>query len=196
MDSGSAYIFTLDSVNNVWTETAKLLPSDGAAEKDYFGHSVSIYDTRAIIGAIGKDDWLGSAYIFTLDSANNGWTETAKLLPSDGAADDYFGFSVSIYDTHAIIGANGNDDQGNSSGSAYIFTLDSVNNPWTETAKLLPSDGAAEKDYFGHSVSIYDTRAIIGAIGKDDWLGSAYIFTLDSVNNVWTETAKLLPSDG
>eukprot|EP01084_Bolivina_argentea_P120455 213518_1 len=87
-----------------------------------------------------------------------------KILPSDGAANDNFGnYQVSIdgttYSTHAIVGAVNNDDQGTNSGSAYIFTLDSVNNAWTETAKLLPSDGAAY-DLFGIAVSIYGTHAI------------------------------------
>eukprot|EP01084_Bolivina_argentea_P067764 123348_1 len=180
-------------------ETAKLLPGDGATA-DYFGYSVSLYGSTAIVGAYQNDDQginSGSAYIFTLDSLNNAWTETAKLLPSDGAAGDYFGQSVSIYGSTAIVGAIYNDDQGTDSGSAYIFTLDSLNNAWTETAKLLPGDGATA-DYFGYSVSLYGSTAIVGAYQNDDQginSGSAYIFTLDSLNNAWTETAKLLPSD-
>jgi hypothetical protein len=47
--------------------------------------------------------------------------EMAKLLASDGAHSDYFGYSVAIDGNLAIIGAPGDDDNGSNSGSAYIF---------------------------------------------------------------------------
>ena len=49
--------------------------------------------------------------------------EQAKLRASDGAAYDYFGYSVAISGdgSTAVIGAYGDDDRGGDSGSAYIF---------------------------------------------------------------------------
>ena len=44
-----------------------------------------------------------------------------KLRASGGAADDYFGCSVSISGNKAIVGASGDDDNDNNSGSAYIL---------------------------------------------------------------------------
>jgi len=190
--SGSAYIFKRDGT--AWTEQAKLLASDGAAD-DRFGRSVSISGDYAIIGAHYDDDngeHSGSAYVF--NRSGSAWTEQAKLLASDGAASDYFGHSVSIDGEYAIVGAFGDDDNGEHSGSAYIFKRDGT--AWTEQAKLLASDGAAD-DLFGHSVSISGDYAIIGAYYDDDngdWSGSAYIFKRDGT--AWTEQAKLLASDG
>jgi PKD repeat protein len=46
-----------------------------------------------------------------------------KILPLDGDAYDYFGHSVSISGNYAIVGAYGDDDNGNHSGSAYIFNF-------------------------------------------------------------------------
>ncbi len=80
--------------------------------------------------------------------------ETIKLLPSDGAAYDYFGFSVAVSGTTALVGAYFDDDNGSSSGSAYLFDTTTG----TQLAKLLPSDGAAD-DYFGYSVSVSGTTA-------------------------------------
>ena len=37
---------------------------------------------------------------------------------------DYFGYSVSISGDYAIVGAYGDDDNGNISGSAYIYKKD------------------------------------------------------------------------
>ena len=50
------------------------------------------------------------------------WAEQDKMTASDGAAFDGFGISVSISSGGvAIVGANGDDDNGDLSGSAYIF---------------------------------------------------------------------------
>ncbi|NIQ88106.1 MAG: hypothetical protein GWN93_03075, partial [Deltaproteobacteria bacterium] len=70
---------------------------------------------------------------------------------SDGAAEDYFGTSVSISGDVALVGADGNDDKGDDSGSAYVFRWNGSS--WVEEQKLLASDGAAY-DWFGESVSI------------------------------------------
>jgi hypothetical protein len=179
--SGSAYLF--DTVTGL--QIAKLLPSDGAAY-DRFGISVSISGTTAIVGADDTGSQSGSAYLF--DTVTG--LQIAKLLPSDGAAGDSFGSSVSISGATAIVGAWGDDDNGTSSGSAYLF--DTVTG--LQLAKLLPSDGAAN-DFFGTSLSISGTTAIVGASGDDDngaGSGSAYLF--DTVTGL--QIAKLLPSDG
>ncbi|MCK9517392.1 MAG: FG-GAP repeat protein, partial [Ottowia sp.] len=121
-----------------------------------------------------------------------------KLVPSDGAASDRFGYSVAISaDGYtAIVGSFLDDDKGGNSGSAYVFIRSG--STWTEQAKLLASDGAAD-DNFGHSVAISGdgNTAIVGAPYDDDkgsTSGSAYIFTRSG--STWIEQAKLVPSDG
>ena len=67
------------------------------------------------------DGGRGSAYIFTRSGST--WTQQAKIVASDGANNDYFGYSVSISSDGktAIVGAYGDDDRGTDAGSAYIF---------------------------------------------------------------------------
>ena len=101
--------------------------------------------------------------------------EQQKITASDGASDDYFGYSVSISGDTAIVGAYGNDDKGSYSGSAYVFVRSGTT--WTEQQKLTASDGAAY-DIFGESVSISGDTAIVGARHDDDKgssSGSAYL---------------------
>ncbi|CCQ48707.1 Long-chain-fatty-acid--CoA ligase [Crocosphaera watsonii WH 8502] len=50
-----------------------------------------------------------------------------KLLASDGAADDQFGLSVSLSGNRALVGSRFDDDNGNNSGSAYIFDVTTGN---------------------------------------------------------------------
>jgi len=122
-------------------------------------------------------------------------TEAAKLLASDGAAGDAFGALVSISGDRAVIGAIGDDDNGNTSGSAYVFVRDGAGT-WSQAAKRLASDGAAGDD-FGVTVSISDNRAVIGAFGDGEngsASGSAYVFERDGTGT-WIQAAKLLASD-
>ena len=197
-DSGSAYIFTKQT-NGSYTQTGKLVASDGAAS-DFFGWSVSISGDGnvALVGAFYDDD-KGSTHIFT-KQANGSYVQTSKLVPGDGAYGDRFGFSVSISGDGnvALVGANMDDDKGNNSGSAYIFTKQ-ANGSYVQTSKLVPSDGA-DGDYFGYSVSISNDGnvALVGASEDDDKgssSGSAYIFTKQA-DGAYTQTSKLVASDG
>jgi hypothetical protein len=62
--------------------------------------------------------------------------QEAKLVASDGAYNDKFGSSVALDGNTAIIGAFLDDDNGENSGSAYVFTR--KYGEWTQRAKLLP----------------------------------------------------------
>ena len=186
---GSAYMF--HRIGTTWTEQVKLIPSDGAPY-DAFGSSVYISGDYAVIGAYGNDDngfRSGSAYIF--HRIGTIWSEQIKLTASDGEVNDRFGSSVSIAGDYSVIGAYGDDDNGSSSGSTYIFHRIGTN--WSEQIKLTASDGEAN-DRFGSSVSIAGDYAIIGASGDDSWSGSAYIFNRDG--NIWYEQTKITASDG
>ena len=171
----------------------KLLPGDGSDE-DLFGCSVSISGDYAIIGAFKDDDngnESGSAYIFRKDGSN--WIEEDKITASDGATGDRFGMFVSISGNYAIVGSPCDDDNGDQSGSAYIFRRDGGN--WIEEDKVTVSDGAAG-DFFG-TVSISEEYAIVGSSGDDDngnESGSAYIIRRDGGN--WIEEQKIIASDG
>ena len=201
--SGSAYVYVRQSA--AWSQVAKLTASDGVARDD-FGLSVAVDGDTVVVGAIGDDDNgsnSGSAYVFTKPAA--GWTTTstaAKLTASDGAAGDYFGVSVAVYGDTVVVGAGWDDDKGEDSGSAYVFTKPGAG--WTTTssfaAKLTASDGAAG-DKFGRSVAVNGNTVVVGARGDSDngWdAGSAYVFTKPVAD--WTTTsnfaAKLTASDG
>ena len=185
-DSGSAYVFVRDSSS--WTQHTKLLPSDGGGN-EYFGSSVSVDNDTIVIGA-ELHDWIGSAYVFVRDGGV--WTQQAKLLPSDGAYADYFGISVAVNGDTAVIGADWDDDNGDKSGSAYVFVRDG--STWTQQAKLLPSDGFRSA-YFGYSVAISGDTAVIGAYqdAHNNSSGAAYVFVRDG--GTWIEQATLRPDD-
>jgi len=58
-----------------------------------------------------------------------------------------FGYSVSIDGDTVVVGAQTDDDEGDNSGSAYVFTRDTAGDlasGWTQVAKLTTDDGAAK----------------------------------------------------
>ncbi|MCH7720671.1 MAG: FG-GAP repeat protein, partial [Planctomycetes bacterium] len=193
-DSGSAYIYRFDG--REWIEEAKLLASDGA-EDDLFGASVALDAHRVFVGALGDDDngsGSGSAYVYRFDGTD--WIEEGKLLASDGVNGDHFGLPVAVSGDVVVVGASFVDDNGENSGSAYVFRFEPDESRWVEEAKLLASDGASD-DYFGNPVRISGDVAIVGAFADDDNgddSGSAYVFRFDGTG--WIEEAKLLASDG
>jgi hypothetical protein len=190
-NSGSAYVYRFDGAE--WVEEAELHPSDGAAQ-DWFGWYVDIWDDTVVVG-VGRDDDhgenSGSVYVFRYDGAT--WIEEAKLLASDGAAHDVFGKAVVVEGDVIIVGAPDDGDNGDYSGSAYVFQFNG--SEWVEEAKLLPSDGK-EDDHFGWDVAVHgDTAVITAAFGSNDdgSRGSAYVFRFDG--SEWVEEAELLASD-
>jgi hypothetical protein len=183
------------STGGFWTEGQKLVASDGQMG-DNFGYTLDFEGDTAIIGSYEDDDngaASGSAYVFTRSGTT--WTQQQKLLPSDGAAGDEFGWGADLDGDTVIITALMNDNEnGIEAGAAYVFIRNG--NIWTQQAKLIASDGQ-EKDHFGYSLALLGDTAFIGANWDDDMgdgSGSMYVFTRNGTT--WTQQQKLLASDG
>ncbi|APR82774.1 Fibronectin type III domain protein [Minicystis rosea] len=122
--------------------------------------------------------------------------QQAELVPSDGAVDNGFGWSVSVSGNTAVVGAPFDDnDNGVDAGAAYVFVR--TGNTWSPQAKLLADDGGAN-DQLGFSVSVSGNTAVVGAPGDNnengDLAGSAYVFV--RTGHTWSQRVKLLPQDG
>ncbi len=190
---GAVYLYQHNGTG--WVEAFRLTSSDGA-EHDSFGYSVDRSGDTIVASASSDDDLgqdSGSAYIFESDGES--WNET-KILAPDGASSDHFGRSVAIDGDIALIGADGDDDFGSGSGSAYVFRR--YGSGWAFEQKLLAED-AHKNGRFGMSVALEGEIALIGAYGYGDLSddpGAAYVFQFDSNSGEWTQKAKITASDG
>ncbi len=194
---GAAYVFTRSG--STWTQQAKLLASDGGSA-DYFGRSVALSSdgNTAMVGASGKTGTStnqGVVYVFTRSGST--WTQQAKLLASDPAFNDYFGWSVALSSdgNTAAISAYYKTGDTTGQGATYIFTRSG--SVWTQQAKLLASDPASG-DGFGYAVAVSSdgNTAMVGASGKAGTYtsqGAVYVFTRSG--STWTQQAKLLAGD-
>ncbi len=188
--SGAIYVYRFDSQFSEWVET-KIVPDDNAAG-DNFGISVDISGDVLIAGAYFDDDNgfdSGSAYIFRYDGAK--WIQEAKLLASDGEANDSFARSVGISGSAVVVGAERENESGDFAGAAYVFRYQGGR--WVQEAKLLASDGFPG-NWFGHSVDLDGDDVVVGAVQFFIVQpGAAYMFSFDGLK--WRETAKVEPPD-
>ena len=99
----------------------------------------------------------GARYPLSIDPL---FAVESKLMASDGAADNLFGEAVALGSDTALIGAAWDDDNGDSSGSAYVFVRSGTS--WSQQAKLIPDDGAAG-DGFGTWLSMDGDAALVSA---------------------------------
>lgn len=173
---GCVYVFHRDE--GEWVEVDKLVSSD-AAQNDQFGAFLSIEGDELIIGANLDDDKeqaSGSAYVFQLEEA--GWIEKNKLVAYDGAEEDLFGTSVAVNDDVVAVGSHQDDDNGDKSGSAYIYQR--RGSAWELATKLTASDGVAN-DQFGYAVALHENEVLVGAWrSANDGIhtGSVYVYDL------------------
>ena len=193
-DSGAAYVFAREA--GVWGQQDYLVDLLGN-DLDYFGYAVAVDGETVIVGAyladVGNALDAGAAYVFVRSGGT--WTQQAKLVASDAADDDWFGYSVAVAADTAVIGAHQADLPGKTdAGAAYVFLRSG--SVWIPQTKLTALDGAAS-DYLGRSVAISRETTVIGANGADlpgkDSAGAAYVFV--RTGSVWTQQGKLVASD-
>lgn len=194
--SGAVYIFNRDG-SKEWYQKQKLLPSDSDIS-DNFGSCIAIDGDTIVVGSYNDDDKgadSGSAYVFTRD--NGQWSQFQKLVPSDGAANDWFGGTAAVSGGTIVIGNQFDDDKGDASGSVLIFTKKN-NGRFKETQKLVANDGQP-RDYHGRHVAIsgdnIGDKLFVGTYGDDENKGSVYVYILDE-SKTWVSYEKLVAPEG
>ncbi len=205
--SGSAFIFfggKTGTFNSPDTQAEVVL--NGQSAGDQFGESVSSLGDfngdgidDVVVGAFGDDNNgsdSGSAFIFfggKLGTFSNPDTEADVVLHGQSAGDGFGGDVAGAGDFSndnkgdLIVGAAGNDNNGTSSGAAYIFfggKLGTFNSPDTDADVVFY--GKSDFDFFGASVASAGdfngdglSDVVVGAFRSDSNVvdaGSAYIF--------------------
>ncbi|MEZ4448962.1 MAG: hypothetical protein R3B09_05720 [Nannocystaceae bacterium] len=127
--TGAAYVFRFDGAT--WSLDQELIAPDAAAS-DLFGIGVAAQPGVVLVGAYQDDDPqkgynVGSAYLFEDDGVS--WIPVSKITATDGAQQDFFGQSVGLDVSGAmIIGAPLHDAAGEDAGAVYIYEK-AVNQP-------------------------------------------------------------------
>ena len=119
--SGAAYVWRHDGAS--WGHEHKIVPRDGAAY-DHFGFSIALDGDNLAVGASVKlTEALGPGAVYIYRYRNNKWSKFRKVVPSDGAPQDAFGFHLALKGKLLVTGSWRDDDAGADSGSAYLYTF-------------------------------------------------------------------------
>ncbi|WP_321506780.1 PGF-pre-PGF domain-containing protein [uncultured Methanoregula sp.] len=185
---GEVYVFKNNG--GTWSEVCPPLTASDAFDGGHFGSAVSIYNDTAIIGSYqaGTPGQSGQAYIFK--NSGGTWSQVGlPLVASDAASSDHFGYSASIWNDTAIVGAH---DANSSAGKAYIFK--NSGGTWSQVGSPLEASDVESSSDFGWSVSISNYTAIIGAYYANNRAGKAYIFK--NSGGTWSQVGSpLIASD-
>lgn len=176
-DRAAKYPLTIDPT---WSSVSW----DGISEPSWFGMSVAISGSTAVIGAPGG---YGAAYVLT-ESSLGGWSEVADLTASDGYLNQRFGISVAISGSTIAVGAS-NEAYGYA-GAVYVFT--GSGSSWTQQAELTASDETAD-DAFGGQLVLSGSTLAVGAANKNSSEGSVYIFS--GSGSSWTQETEFSTGD-
>ena len=176
-NAGSVYVFT--RAVGVWTPQQKITHFPASAY-DWHGRDVSLSGDSIIAGARGAGTFAGvdagKAYVFTRSAGV--WSQQQDLQASDGAANEYFGTSVSISGDIAIVGADEHTvGVEAAAGAAYIFIRSG--GVWTEVLAFNAADGTA-MNQLGTAVAVGSTVLVAGApgyygFGAFQSMGTVYI---------------------
>ncbi|MDF1810100.1 MAG: FG-GAP repeat protein [Phycisphaerales bacterium] len=190
--SGSAYLFDL----NTGEMTFKLLPSLGHFEME-FGNSIDIDGDVVAVGAAftNLDNWglngyrRGAVFLFDRLSGEEIWVLTDEERQGQNGAYGV-GSDISMSDGVIGVGALWDNDQGNDSGSGFVFDVDSG----LSIQKVFPVD-ETEGCQFGETVAVSDGLIAIGATRdsvRGEWSGSVHVY--DAMSGLLIQ--KISPEDG
>jgi len=206
--------FSFGQFSNGFQEISKLVSSDRGAGEE-FGNAIDISGNYAVVAdykdsedenGLNTLNHAGSVFVFE-KQINGSWIQVQKLVNSDRAADDEFGYSVAIDGDYIVVGARSEDEDENgmntitAAGSAYIFKRN-MSSVWNEVQKVVPSQRSIALQW-GWDVEIDGNYISIGTYrdGGDEngmnYLGNSgatYMFELNG-SGVWVETQKIVASD-
>lgn len=170
-NSDKAYIFERQS-NDDWIETACISVSGlGEVRVALSGNTLMASKSRY---ENGSNFWV-KGWVFMYECINGEWVNQGQLV-NNACSEANFGSSISINGDYAIVGAHGDNVNGERSGSVFSYIRDSYGN-WNFFEKIVPSNGQ-QLYLYGHSVSLGDRHLIVGQPGEyvSGTHGSVYLY--------------------
>jgi hypothetical protein len=194
---GAAYVFERNQggINN-WGEVKKLQ----TASTSLFGVSVAVEGSRIAVGA-SWDSYpsnRGAVYLFERNQGGAGnWGQVKRLIASDAANGDEFGYKVTLdNDILAVAAYTADVNTLADAGAVYVFYRnDGGADNWGQRAKVTAGDPGAG-DFFGQSVALCADTLVVGAhqadINGNSNQGAVYVYQRNQGGaNLWGQVKKL-----
>ncbi len=186
--ASAGHVRVFQNISGTWTQIGADI--DGVALGDSMGYSVSLSGNGNIvaIGAIGNDSaGLNAGQVQIYQNISGTWTQIGAGINGE-AADDRFGFQISLSDNGSVVAIGAQFNDGNGSNAGHVRIYQNISNTWTQIGTDI--DGEAVNDQFGSSVSLSSDGKIvaIGAIGNDsNGLTSGHVKIYQNISGTWTQ---------
>jgi hypothetical protein len=180
-DQGSVFIY--ERSGTTWTLIETLtsphnMTYDDRGQSQYFGLSVSINQNTLAVGAGGKDNYSGAAYVYVYGAG--AWTLEERILGS-GVINEQLGASVAVNGDNLLIGVPYRDSTSGAStfvDSGMVEYWNRSGGSWSHPLNIVINSNNA---LLGGSVAITTGgKALIGAPGWTNGIGAVCPVTTDS----------------
>ncbi len=205
--AGNAYIFTRSG--GVWSQTKRLVESGGVprSAEDYFGFAVATNGTFIAIGA-HKNDYdrnginpVSDAGLVWVYKDTGGTWPLVQIIdqPETRNSNDMFGYSLTMTNTHLMVGAIGNRNGGNSTGAVFIY--EDTAGTYVNTHKIIAFGYYANAvgSNFGSRTAIYGDKLLVAAwrhaydeTGFNFVSEAGSVFTFVKAGSAWFNGRKYL----
>ena len=164
-DDGTAYYG-----KQIWSQVAKLVPSDIATD-DGFGKEMVSDETTLITSSPYsdvRDDDAGAVFVF--NGTLRHWTQIQRLTAADANVDDHFGELMSLHGDRLVISCKESvgdwfkdSFETQTVGAVHVYDRDPTLSTWSRSAKLHANDMDVG-NYFGTGVGVYDDWVVSSAV--------------------------------
>jgi FG-GAP repeat len=175
-----------------YTEQAELGAPGPGTGPNKFGESIATWQDGStswlVAGAWGDDNYKGAAYLFSRTSRDAPWHQETRLLASDGASGDYFGFAVAASNNVVVVGVPWHPTS-SGTGVVYTFTKDVASGKWKQESIL----SIAGTNLFGQTVAFVGDTLVVGAPHTSSSIGIAAVYRRDGAS--WKFISTPSPPD-
>lgn len=119
VNRGAAYVFRLGAGVTTEARLQAVAPETNAG----LGSAIALTDDRLLVGASGENtggiENLGRVHLWTL--AGTAWSPAGTLAPVDGSPQTFFGRTIALDATTAVVGGPFRSSLNPSEGSAWVY---------------------------------------------------------------------------
>jgi choice-of-anchor B domain-containing protein len=184
-DRSSGAVYTFRRQGGVWTEAGILTLPDGSPDTR-FGTELALEGDRLLVGAT-REERVGRVHLYRHDAAAGEWTHVTTLDPGEESA-SRFGFAITFVGQRIVVAAPATD---RSRGAVFTFALEGDRATMIGTPLVVDEiEGGA---FFGGSLAAAGTDLWVGAPGRENGSGGAYVFRWDEDARAWAPLGAFGP---
>jgi choice-of-anchor B domain-containing protein len=153
-----------ERVEGAWTRTATLTAED-AEMADGFGRAVAVSGDEMLVA--------GNRGLYRFTRQGSAWTPAGRVSEEGLDGVDAFGSALVLDGDVALVGAPG---AAQGAGTVYLYRRSGGD--WSRVGSFSLSEGRPN-DRFGAALALEGEQAVIGAPGRGDGTGAAFVYRID-----------------